>query len=89
MIQYMDHISLYSQILLIAGSITSIRNQLNEVMILDEIMKELDSVYKTVSSIPVTGDAVDAMAVVRAKLRKIYAELDKAKEEVTADGDGV
>lgn len=72
-----------------SGSITSIRNQLNEVMILDELMKELDSVYKTVSSIPVTGDAVDAMAVVRAKLRKIYAELDKAKEEVTADGDGV
>ena len=56
---------------------------------MDEIMKELDSVYKTVSSIPVTGDAVDAMAVVRAKLRKIYAELEKAKEEVTDDGDGV
>ena len=56
---------------------------------MDEIMKELDVVYKTVSSIPVTGDAVDAMAVVRAKLRKIYAELDKAKEEVTTDGDGV
>ena len=56
---------------------------------MEEIMKELDSVYKTVSSIPVTGDAVDAMAVVRAKLRKIYAELDKVKEEVTADGDGV
>ena len=56
---------------------------------MDEIMKELDSIYKTVSSIPVTGDAVDAMAVVRAKLRKIYAELDKTKEEVDADGDGV
>ena len=56
---------------------------------MDEIMKELDTVYKTVSSIPVTGDAVDAMAIVRAKLRKIYAELDKVKEEVTADGDGV
>ena len=56
---------------------------------MDEIMKELDVVYKTVSSIPVTGDAVDAMAIVRAKLRKIYAELDKEKEEVTADGDGV
>lgn len=56
---------------------------------MDEIMKELDSVYKTVSSIPVTGDAVDAMAVVRAKLRKIYAELDKTKEEVDVDGDGV
>ena len=56
---------------------------------MDEIMKELDVVYKTVSSIPVTGDAVDAMAVVRAKLRKIYAELDKTKEGVDADGDGV
>ena len=56
---------------------------------MDEIMKELDSVYKTVSSIPVTGDAVDAIAVVRAKLRKIYAELEKTKEEVDATGDGV
>ena len=55
---------------------------------MDEIMKELDSVYKTVSSIPVTGDAVDAMAVVRAKLRKIYAELDNKTEEAHADGDG-
>lgn len=49
---------------------------------MDEIMKELDTVYKTVSAIPVTGDAVDAMAVVRAKLRKIYAELEKTKEGV-------
>ena len=56
---------------------------------MEEIMKELDSVYKTVSSIPVTGDAVDAMAVVRAKLRKIYAELEKTKEEVDTEGDRV
>lgn len=56
---------------------------------MDEIMKELDTVYKTVSSIPVTGDAVDAMAVVRAKLRKIYAELEKTKEGAETDGDGV
>lgn len=54
---------------------------------MDEIMKELDAIYKTVSSIPVTGDAVDAMAVVRAKLRKIYAELETMKEEVDANGD--
>ena len=55
---------------------------------MDEIMKELDSVYKTVSSIPVTGAAVDAMAVVRPTPRKIYAALHKTKEEREADGDG-
>ena len=56
---------------------------------MEEIMKYLEAAFKATSAIPVTGDAVDAMAVVRAKLRKIYAELDKVKEEVTADGDGV
>ena len=52
---------------------------------MDEIMKELDSVYKTVSSIPVTGDAVDALAVVRANLRKAYAEAEKIDAENKAD----
>ena len=54
---------------------------------MDEIMKELNAVYQTVSSIPVTGDAVDAMAVARAKLRKIYSELEKKKEGGKANGD--
>ena len=58
---------------------------------MDEILNELDYVFKTISSIPVTEDSVDKMAVARAKLRKIYAALRNlppnvdAKEE-NADG---
>lgn len=55
---------------------------------MDEIIKELDEAYRVISSIPVTGDSVDAMAVVRAKLRKVYAELKNKSEEVSADGLG-
>lgn len=47
---------------------------------MEEIMKELNSIYQTVSSIPVTGDAVDTMAVVRAKLRKVYADVKQMVE---------
>lgn len=50
---------------------------------MDEILKELNEAYQAISSIPVTHDAVDAMAVARAKLRKIHIELSKKKEEVT------
>lgn len=54
---------------------------------MDEILNELDSAFRTLSTIPVTGDAVDAMAVTRAKLRKVYAELvelnKKSQEEET------
>lgn len=50
---------------------------------MDEILQELDFVFKTISGIPVTGDAVDAMAVARAKLRKVYAELKNMSEEVS------
>lgn len=54
---------------------------------MDEILKELDLVYKAISSIPVTYDSVDTMAVARAKLRNIYSQLsnppqnDDVKEE--------
>lgn len=44
---------------------------------MNDILKELNSVFQIVSSIPVTGDSVDSMAIARAKLRKIYAELAK------------
>lgn len=50
---------------------------------MDEILKELESVYQTISSIPVTHDSVDAMAVARSKLRKIYALLKDANVEST------
>lgn len=45
---------------------------------MDEILKELDLVYKAISSIPVTYDSVDTMAVARAKLRNIYSQLSNS-----------
>lgn len=53
---------------------------------MNDILQEIDAIYQAVSSIPVTGDAVDTMAVTRAKLRKVYADLKKLDEEVPADG---
>ena len=44
---------------------------------MNEILKELNSAFQIVSTIPVTGDSVDAMAAVRSKLRKVYAEIEK------------
>lgn len=55
---------------------------------MNDILKELDSAFQMISIIPVSGDAVDAMALVRNKLRKVYAELKKMDDgnEVEADG---
>lgn len=44
---------------------------------MDEIMKDLESAYKATSAIPVTGDAVDALALIRNKLRKVYTAVEK------------
>ena len=52
---------------------------------MDEIMKELESAFKATSIISVTGDAVDALAVVRANLRKAYAAIEKIEAENKAD----
>ena len=52
---------------------------------MDEIMKDLETAFKANSAIPVTGDAVDALAVVRANLRKAYAEAEKIDAENKAD----
>ena len=42
--------------------------------------KEVESVYQLLSVITVSGDAVDAMAAARSKLRKLYAELQGQPE---------
>ena len=58
---------------------------------MDEVLKELEYVFRAISSIPVTNDSIDTMAVARAKLRNIYAQLkniSKDKEENT-DGNGI
>ena len=48
---------------------------------MNDILNELKSAFQVLSSIPVQGDAVDYMAVVRAKLRKVYTELEKIESE--------
>ena len=42
---------------------------------MEEILKELEVVFQTISSIAVTHDSVDMMAVARSKLRKVYMQL--------------
>ena len=58
---------------------------------MEEIMKDIETAFKATSAIPVTGDAVDALAVVRANLRKAYAEAEKIdaenKEKATVSQD--
>ena len=52
---------------------------------MDEIMKDLETAFKATSAIPVTGDAVDALALVRNKLRKVYTAVEKIEDENKAD----
>ena len=58
---------------------------------MEEIMKYLEAAFKATAVIPVTGDAVDALAVVRTNLRKAYAEAEKIdaenKEKATVSQD--
>lgn len=48
---------------------------------MENILKELDMAFSLISSIPVSGEAVDTMAVARQKLRGVYAELKKLSAE--------
>lgn len=50
-----------------------------------EIMEEIDTVYKMISTVPVTGDHIDTMAAARSKLRKIYAGLTKIELEMATN----
>lgn len=51
-----------------------------------ELLKELNEAFVMTNHIPVTGDAVDAMAVLRAKLRKVYTDIESlATEECHAE----
>lgn len=58
---------------------------------MENILKELDMAFGLISSILVSGEAVDTMAVARQKLRGVYAELKKLsaeKETKEAEADG-
>ncbi len=48
---------------------------------MEKILDEIGTAFKVISSIPVSGDAVDAIAVARDKLRKAYAGLDELNKE--------
>ena len=50
-----------------------------------ELMKELDSVFKMISRIPVSGDNVDLMAASRERLRYVYASLKKMDEDASSE----
>ena len=58
---------------------------------MEEIMKDLEAAFKATSAIPVTGDAVDALALIRNKLRKVYTAVEKidadskAKKTISQD----
>jgi hypothetical protein len=45
-----------------------------------ELMEELDAAYRMMSSVPVTGDAIDLIAAARAKLRHVCSELEKMEK---------
>lgn len=48
---------------------------------MDELLKELNSAYRMISSIPVTGDAIDLIAGARLKLRHVQSALNQMNEE--------
>lgn len=52
---------------------------------MNDVMRELDSVFKMISQIPVSGDNVDLMYASRDRLRHIYAVIKKMSEEQTCD----
>ena len=52
---------------------------------MDEILKDLEAAFKATSAISDTGDADDALAVVRANLRKAYAEAEKINADNKAN----
>ena len=48
---------------------------------MDKILKDLEVTFDLISTIPVCGNAVDAMAEARVRLRRAFAGL---KEEMSA-----
>ena len=57
-----------------------------EVVNMDNILKHLDKAFLFLSDIPVKGDDVEKMAVVRQELREAYSSAKRMKEEENCDG---
>ena len=47
---------------------------------MEEILKDLDATFRLISSVSVSGDAVDMIAAAKNHLRKVFAELKKMEE---------
>ena len=52
---------------------------------MEHLMNELDSAFKMISKIPVSGDNVDLMAAAREKLRHVYSALRDMNANQKAD----
>jgi hypothetical protein len=48
---------------------------------MEDIMKDVNIAFQMISSIAVAGDAVDSMAVARAKLKDAYQKLEVMQNE--------
>ena len=53
---------------------------------MEELKKELNAVYQLISIVSVSGDSVDAIAAARAKLKRVFNELEKMSEGVEGNG---
>lgn len=52
---------------------------------MQEIMKDVDAAFKLISTLTVSGDAVDVVAAAKNHLRKAHAELKKKDGEEKTD----
>ena len=52
---------------------------------MEQLKKHLDTAFKAISKVPVSGDAVDLIALARAELRKAYEEATKPVEAAAAE----
>lgn len=53
---------------------------------MDKLKNHLDKAFQYISKLPVTGDAVDLMALVRMELRSAWKEVEKLTEGETENG---
>lgn len=56
-------------------------------MDIENLQKQVSTIYAIVSSLNVSGDAVDAVAAIRSKLRKLDRDIAEAGKEADAKAD--
>lgn len=53
---------------------------------MNNILKQLQDTYSILSTIPVTGEFVESMTVVRINLRNVFQQLQDQGKDVKRDG---